>query len=236
MSREKRPQEPAPSHSERRGEDGQYIHALRFSWLTSLYDPLVAWTAREDTFKRRLVREAQIDHGHSVLDLGCGTATLTILIKRKHPGATVVGLDGDERILAIAQRKVERTGLDIRLDFGLANELPYADQSFDRALSSLLFHHLTRRQKRQALAEVMRVLRPGGELLVADWGQARNALERAAFISVQLLDGFKTTTDNVKGRLPSMMTDAGFVNVAEYARYRTVFGVVSMLRAAKPSP
>lgn len=216
------------------GHQASYIPALRYGWLTSLYDPLVAWTARESTFKRRLVREARIKPGHSVLDLGCGTATLTILIKRRHPEARVVGLDGDNRVLAIAHRKVEEEGLDITLDFGLAGELPYPDESFDRVLSSLLFHHLVRDQKRTTLTEVMRVLRPGGELHAADWGQARNALERVAFISVQLLDGFETTTDNVKGRLPGMVAEAGFSEVAERARYRTVYGVISMLRAVKP--
>ena len=187
-----------------------YIPALRFALLTSLYDPLVAWTARESTFKRRLVKLAQIAAGHSVLDLGCGTATLTILIKRRHRQAMVVGLDGDKRILGIARKKVEAAGLDVSLDFGLATELPYPDESFDRVLSSLLFHHLTRDQKRHALVEALRVLRPGGQLHVADWGQARNPIERAQFLSVQLLDGFETTTDNVKGPLPKMIADAGF--------------------------
>lgn len=219
------------------GDDSRqdYIPALRYAWLTSVYDPVVAWTARESTFKERLVSEAGIKSGHSVLDLGCGTATLTLLIKRRYRGANVVGIDGDRAVLAIVQRKVDKAGLEVDLDFGLAGDLPYPDASFDRVLSSLLFHHLTRKQKREALAEVMRVLRPGGELHVADWGEARNIFERSAFLSVQLLDGFKTTTDNVKGRLPRMMSDAGLAAVQEYARYRTVFGVVALYRSIKPS-
>lgn len=236
MSRESRePDRSVEDDKPSRNSGQKYIPALRFTWLTSLYDPLVAWTAREDTFKRRLVKEAKIAAGHSVLDLGCGTATLTILIKQKHPEATVAGLDGDKQILAIARKKVERHGLDISLDFSLATELPYPDASFDRVLSSLLFHHLTREQKRNALAEVTRVLRPGGELHVADWGQARNPAERAAFLSVQLLDGFDTTTDNVKGRLPGMIAKAGFNDVAEHVRYHTVFGVIALYRAVKPA-
>lgn len=228
------------TRSPRNGEPGRdsregYIPALRYAWLTSFYDPVVAWTAREATFKRRLVREAAIQAGHSVLDLGCGTATLTILIKQKHRDARVVGLDGDKRILAIARGKTEKAGLDISLDFGLAAELPYPDESFDRVLSSLLFHHLTRDQKRRALSEAMRVLRPGGEIHVADWGQARNPIERAAFLSVQLLDGFKTTTDNVKGRLQKMIVEAGFSEVTEHVRYHTAFGVIALYRAVKPA-
>lgn len=234
MSRRSQKRDRSRENDEPLESSGQnYIPALRFAWLTSLYDPLVAWTAREATFKRRLVREARIEAGHSVLDLGCGTATLTILIKRRHRQAMVVGLDGDKRVLAIAHKKVERAGLDISLDFGLATDLPYPDESFDRVLSSLLFHHLTRDQKGNALVEVMRVLRPGGEFHVADWGQARNPIERAAFLSVQLLDGFETTKDNVKGRLPGMIMEAGFSDVVEHVRYHTVFGVIALYRAVK---
>ncbi len=217
------------------GSPPDYIPALRFGWLTSLYDPIVAWTAREDTFKRRLLREARIEAGFSILDLGCGTATLTILAKRKHPDSKVTGIDGDERVLAIARRKLTKAGLDVSLDLGLAGELPYPDESFDRVLSSLLFHHLTRDQKKSALIEAFRVLRTGGELHVADWGQAQNLIERTAFLSVQMLDGFKTTTDNVKGRLLRMFVQAGFGDVSERVRFRTVFGVISLYRAVKPA-
>ncbi|MDQ3253887.1 MAG: hypothetical protein M3R15_08275 [Acidobacteriota bacterium] len=70
-----------------------YIPALSHDWLTPLYDSLIRWTMPESTIKRRLIEQSSIMSGHRVLDLGCGTATLTLLIKRTHPEATVVGLD-----------------------------------------------------------------------------------------------------------------------------------------------
>jgi ubiquinone/menaquinone biosynthesis C-methylase UbiE len=82
-----------------------------------------------------------------VLDLGCGTATLTILIKQLQPGAEVVGLDGDSKILTIAEAKVAQADVDLTLDQGLANNMPYRDQSFDRVVSSLVIHHLSETQK-----------------------------------------------------------------------------------------
>jgi ubiquinone/menaquinone biosynthesis C-methylase UbiE len=130
---------------------------------------------REAAFKRRLVEQARMESGYHVLDLGCGTATLTILVKQAHPDAEVVGLDGDQRILDIARAKIAKAGLAIALDRGMAYDLPYRDHSFDRVLCSLVIHHLTRENKLRALREVMRVLKPGGELHVADFGKPHNA-------------------------------------------------------------
>jgi hypothetical protein len=84
------------------------------------------------------------------------------------------------------------------------------------------------------LKEVYRVLVPGGELHVADWGKAGNALMRSAFFLVQLLDGFKTTTDNVNGLLPEFFSAAGLQDVQETARYATLFGTMALYQARRP--
>ncbi len=73
----------------------EYIPALKYRLLTSLYDPLLYWVLRESKFKRCLVEQAGIESGHRVLDLGCGTGTLALLIKQTQQQAEVVGLDGD---------------------------------------------------------------------------------------------------------------------------------------------
>lgn len=212
-----------------------YIPALRYEWLTGFYDTVMEGMMRETEFKQALVRQAQVVKGQRVLDLGCGTATLTLLVKQAHPEAEVTGLDGDPKALGIARDKVARSGLTITLDEGMAFNLPYPDNSFDRVFSGLLFHHLTRTDKERTLKEVYRVLRPGGELHVADWGKAGNALMRLAFYLVQLLDGFKTTTDNVNGLLPEFFNKAGLQEVRETARYATMFGTMALYRARKPA-
>lgn len=211
------------------------IRALNYKWLTPLYDPLVAFTIRESAFKRHLVEQAGILDGHNVLDVGCGTATLTLLTKHTHPAAHVVGIDADPDILERAREKAKRNGLTITLDQGLSYQLPYSDEMFDRVLSSLVFHHLTREQKIDTLKDIHRVLRPEGELHVADWGKASNKAMRAAFFLVQVLDGFETTTDNVHGLLPVLMEEAGFVAVEETRQLLTVFGTLSLYRARKNS-
>ena len=204
----------------------EYIPPVKYPWLTSLNDLLLFYALRESTFKPSLVEQSQPEKGHRVLDVGCGTGTLTLLIKKARPEAEVVGIDGDRKVLEIATRKVAKAGLDVTLDHGMAFDLPYPDGSFDRVLSSLLFHHLTRENKVGTLREIFRVLRPSGELHVADWGKPHNWLMRVAFLSVRMLDGFKTTADNVNGLLPGLIGHVGFEDIQESRRYMTMSGTL----------
>ena len=130
----------------------KYVYALRFGWLTGLYDPLMRWTLREARFKRDLLRNARIAAGDRVLDLGCGTATLTLMAKLTQPRATLFGLDGDPRILEIARDKARRLGVEVPLHQGFSTEMPFPNGFFDRVLSSLFFHHLTQESKQRTLA------------------------------------------------------------------------------------
>lgn len=212
----------------------EYIPALKFDWLTPFFDPLLKWVLREASFKNRLIKQARIQKRHKILDLGCGTGTLTLQVKRAHPHSKVFGLDGDPKILRIAEAKADKADVDLILDHGMSFKLPYPDNSFDRVLSSLLFHHLTRENKTKTLKEVFRVLRPGGELHVADWGEAQNRLMRALFFSIQLLDGFESTTDNVEGFLPELFQKAGLNSVKETSRFSTIFGTLSLYEGEKP--
>lgn len=211
----------------------RYIPALAYRWLTPLYDPVVRWTTRESTFKPALLRQAELRHGDRVLDLACGTATLTIAAKQMYPAAMIVGLDGDAEILEKARAKARAAGVPLHFEQALAQKMPFPDESLDVVLSSLFFHHLTRDSKVAVLREALRVLKPGGELHVADWGRAANPLMRVLFLLVQLHDGFATTADNVAGRLPDLMREAGFADVSERRRFATPLGTISLYAAVK---
>jgi ubiquinone/menaquinone biosynthesis C-methylase UbiE len=208
----------------------EYIPALSYDWLTPLYDPILRWTMRESVVKRQLVVQAGIEKGQRVLDLGCGTATLAILIKKAQPGAEVIGIDSDRKILEIARSKVKSSGMDISLYEGMAFDLPCRDDYFDRVFSSLMFHHLTRDDKSRTLREIRRALRPGGEFHVADFGAPQNTLMR--FISL-ITRNFEEVSDNVQGILQGMFLHAGFEQVEATAHYMTIFGTLSLYRARK---
>jgi ubiquinone/menaquinone biosynthesis C-methylase UbiE len=117
---------------------------------------------------QEMVTLAGLQDGHRVLDVGCGTGNLLRTTGKQHPGTELVGLDPDPKALARARRKTRRAGLNVRLDHGFAQDLPYPDSSVDRVFSSLMLHHLDTPSKDALLAEVRRVLRPDGLLLLAD--------------------------------------------------------------------
>ncbi len=211
-----------------------YVPALGFGVLTRLYDPMLRATLREATFKGALVAQAAVTRGMRVLDLGAGTGTLTLMLCDGASGACVIGVDGDGEILRQAHAKGVAAGTGVELQRAMAYALPYRDGAFDRVVSSLLFHHLSPADKRGTLREVWRVLAPGGELHVADWGRPQNALMRALFFGVQLLDGFATTAESVAGALPDLLRDAGFVDVRETTAFATIFGTLSLYRATRP--
>jgi SAM-dependent methyltransferase len=206
----------------------RYIPALRYEWLTGLYDRVVGLTLPEQRFKRALIAQAGIRAGHHVLDFGSGTATLSLMAKMQVPQAHIAGIDIDPRVLAIARRKVAAAGVPIDLDSYDGASLSYPDHHFDRVISSLVFHHLTPQQKDRALREIRRVLKPGGELHIADWGKARGVAMRLLFVLVQLLDGFATTADNVAGLLPGYLGRAGFIAIQETRTFATIFGTLSL--------
>lgn len=209
-----------------------FIPAFRFHWLTPLFDPIMRATVHDVTLKQHLVKEAPIQKKSRVLDLGCGTGTLAILVKKAHPEAEVTGLDADERILDIARSKIAESGLIIKLDKGLASDLPYADESVDIVLSSLVFHHLNSENKILALKEAYRILRPNGQLLILDFGKPNNFLMRLITLIMRNLE---ETADNYKGLLPKMIRDAGFVQVEIAAQYSTVFGTICIYKGMKPA-
>ena len=217
-----------------KSSSNSYIPALGYRWLMRFYDPVVRLTTREATFKESLLLQASIQDGHRILDLGCGTGTLALLVKRAHRGAEVFGLDADPEILKLARTKLREAGIEAQLDTGLASALPYSTESFDRILSSLFFHHLSTHLKQEAMREALRVLRLGGEFHIADWGEPTSLAMRLAFVGVRLLDGFATTRDNVRGGLPDLLQLAGFENVETTDCYSTLLGTMSLCRASKP--
>ncbi len=209
----------------------RYVPAAGRQFLTRFYDLGLKLTMREEAWRPLMVETAVQAQPSVILDLGCGTGALAIPLAERS-GARVVGVDGDPKVLAIASGK---PGADrVEWTESLASRLPLADGEVDCLVSSLVFHHLPLTIKREALAEAKRVLRPGGQLLIADWGAPQDALMSAAFFGLQCLDGFTTTGDNRRGQIPELIEEAGFDPVRRLQRIRTVCGTFEVLASASP--
>jgi ubiquinone/menaquinone biosynthesis C-methylase UbiE len=138
--------------------------------LTGWFHDLVSFRGKVRELRRRTADLARIRLGEHVLDVGCGTGTLAIAVARRVGRAgRVVGIDPGTRQIARARTKVARRKEPIEFQTGVIERLPFPDQTFDVVLSSLMMHHLPTSLKRQGLAEIARVLKPGGRLVIADF-------------------------------------------------------------------
>jgi ubiquinone/menaquinone biosynthesis C-methylase UbiE len=213
-------------------ESKNYIPALKYNWLTKVYDPVLQLTMPERKFKAALIGQMGIKPNNRILDFGCGSLTLSIMAANANPQAAFFGVDVDEKILGIAKEKLKATGFAIQVQQYDGKTLPYPDNYFDKVMSSLVFHHLSLPQKYFALNEILRVLKPLGEFHIADFGRPASTFQRLGFYGVQLLDGFKTTNDNVQNLL-SQAIEETFSEVKETTHFKTLVGTVRLIKGKK---
>ncbi|MBP3192085.1 class I SAM-dependent methyltransferase [Natronogracilivirga saccharolytica] len=210
-----------------------YVPAAGFSFLTRFYDPLVRITCRETYFKQRMIELAHPAQGEKILDVGCGTGTLLLQMQAYQDNLELHGLDGDARVLKIAQQKAGRSSSEISFKQAYSTNIPYPDNHFDLITNSLMIHHLNPEDKIRTFREMHRVLKPDGRLILADWGEPQNDLMRLGSLGIRLIDGFDNLKAHIQGDIPEMVYEVGFlpVNVMEYVP--TVFGTLSLIRANK---
>jgi ubiquinone/menaquinone biosynthesis C-methylase UbiE len=138
------------------------------------YDLLV-WLltfGRERPFRDAMLRLAHLKMGESVLDVGCGTGTLAIAAKRQ-VGTTgaVSGIDAAPEMIARAEKKARKAGVEVAFKTGFAQSLPFTDAQFDVVLTTVMLHHLPRKARQELAAEMRRVLKPGGRVLAIDFAE-----------------------------------------------------------------
>ena len=197
------------------------------------FDYVVALT-RERLWRALAAMYVAPQPGDVIADVGCGTGSLALLLSRVEPGARIIGLDPDAEVLAVAQRKAAAdTAVQWRVGMGDALVDSLGSSSVDTVVSSLVLHQCPLPMKRTVLASMFAVLKPGGKLVIADYGLQRTALMRLAFRIVQLADGKEDTQLNADGALLDLLAEAGFRDVNEAEVVSTVSGSISVYVARK---
>ena len=184
---------------------------------------VIHWTAQHDIFvrlvglglngdnSRMIVEMAKIRPGDKVLDVGCGTGDLTLTAK-SYVGASgaAYGIDASLQGIDLARKKAERSGSASVFEVGLIEKIPYPEAAFNVVISRLVIHHLPDDLKRKGVAEIFRVLKPGGLLFLSDFNPPTNPI--LAHLALALVGHRMMMQSNVSNIVP-VLVEAGFADV-----------------------
>lgn len=196
------------------------------SWLISLASP-------ERVFYPSLIELTALRSGDRVLDLGCGNGDFLAAAALAEPGAVLYGLDPDSDALELASRQVYGTVHPVELHLGVAENLPFEDEEFDVVASSLVLSQLSRKQQQNALAECLRVLRPGGRLLLADWDHPDALLAQAVDLPMRVVRD-ALGIGKRQAKLADRAAVAGFHPPEVIERFHTLAGPILLMEAFHP--
>jgi len=194
------------------------------------YDPLVNLLALGQAQKIRnmTVELAGIQPGQTVLDVGCGTGDLTLAAKKAvGQDGSITGIDAAAEMIEVATNKAHKQQLAIDFQIAPIEKLPFADNSFDVVINSLVMHHLPEQVKRDGIAEIYRVLRPGGTFFTLDFAPMQRKSERVRTLHF----GQGTGPSNSIFDLTPILEENGFAAVSSGPSPIRILGY---LRGTKP--
>jgi len=210
-----------------------YVPALGWNALTPFYDGIVRMLTREATWRSAFVDQIAPRAGESILDIGCGTGSLAILLKQAAPGARIVGLDPDKAILARAAAKAKAAGVEIEWRQGYARDAGCQAEAVDKTVSSLVFHQVLPAEKEAGIAAMIAATRPGGEMHIADFAAQRSRLMLSLFGIVGWFDGAENTQANAKGAIERILSVVSPASAIPTDTFQTLLGEISLFRLQK---
>jgi ubiquinone/menaquinone biosynthesis C-methylase UbiE len=190
---------------------------------TADYDRAIRLWTRETLWRRAMLEELAARPGETILDVGCGTGSFAV---------RVIGIDPDEEALTIARAKADVAVLNVEWEQGFARDLGV--RGADAIASSLMFHQVPMTEKRAGLSAMFAAVRPGGRIVIADYGRQKGLMRVLFRLTIQRLDGVADTQPNADGILPELVKAAGFRKVRDVARFDTVTGTIGLIVASRP--
>ena len=176
--------------------------------------------------RKTTVDQALIKPGDSVLDVGCGTGEVTLPAKARAGNGNVYGIDPAPEMIAVARSKAARKKLDIDFRVGVIEALPFPDSSIDVVTSSLMMHHLPDDLKVRGLAEIYRVLKPGGRLLIADFMRPTGSFLNHLFIAFTRHQRLQKGVED----LQALLRNAGFNPITQPDEKVLVIGFIRAVK------
>lgn len=209
------------------------INSLKKYWTASFYDFLLWAAFPERKIKKAMIYHADFSPTQNVLDYGCGTGTLLLMIKRNFPEINLTGIDVSQEMVGLAKHKIKKEDLELSVLKYDGKTLPFPDDSFEKIVSSFVFHHLSTAGKREALKELFRVLKTDSQLCITDFGKGKNLFTALSFQIIRLLDGYENTLVNAKGLIPQFISETGFKKIEQKKVFNTLWGSVYIWIALK---
>jgi ubiquinone/menaquinone biosynthesis C-methylase UbiE len=194
------------------------------------YDAITQYALppHEGWVRQALIEAIRLPQPRRILDLGCGTGSTTLLLKRKFPRAEVIGLDLSPYMLVVAEDKAHTAGLDIQWRHAKAEQTGFPDASFDLVTASLLFHETPPAIAQAILSESFRLLNPGGEVVILDGNQ--QTLRQTSWLTQIFEEPY--IQDYAAGSTAAAMGRAGFQAVQTQDHWL----IHQVTRAIKPLP
>ena len=202
-------------------------------WTARYVDTIenLIFLGRVERLWQALIQKADLRPGEKVLDVGCGTGRVVSLASNLVGSeGRVVGIDASPKMIELARERIAKEGTTAEFRTAVMEELPFAAGSFDAVLSSQALHHVPREAKIRALRKMLRVLRPGGRLLILDHGKPYAWYLKILFFPFRW-NVAEYQAENFRGEVPGMIEEV-FGTVEETAR---LFGWMRIWQSRKPA-